>query len=143
MKIKILTVGRPKSSFIRVGFADYLARLQKFRPLEVKHFKDSSKDLEILKFIKNDFLVILDEKGQEFSSQSLAKFLNKQEIFGHKNISFFIGGPDGHSPTIKERANFSWSLSKLTLPHELALLVLTEALYRAYTINQNLPYHRA
>ncbi len=143
MKIKILTVGRPKSSFVRVGLADYLTRLQKFRPVEVRHFKDSSKDLEILKSTKDDFLIILDEKGQGFSSQSLAGFLNKQEVTGRKNISFFVGGPNGHSLTIKERANFSWSLSKLTLPHELALLILAEALYRAYSINQNLPYHRA
>jgi 23S rRNA (pseudouridine1915-N3)-methyltransferase len=72
----------------------------------------------------------------------LAEFLEKRSVEGVGEMCFVIGGPDGHSEHIKERADFLWSLSRLTFPHDMAMVIFAETLYRASTINKNHPYHR-
>lgn len=142
MKLKIITIGEPKLSFAREGFAEYIKRLGAYHKTYVEHLRDGVDDKKILKAINNTFCVVLDEHGKEFTSMELAHFLDKKAVQGVSEICFVIGGPDGHSDIIKERADYLWSFGKMTLPHDLAMVVLAEALYRASTINVNHPYHR-
>lgn len=142
MNFKIIIIGKPKLEFAQIGFAEYLKRLQSFHKIDLRHLKDSSKDKDILKEIDKSFCIILDEKGKEFSSRELSSFLDKKGVQGISDICFVIGGPDGHSEEVKNRADYLWSFGKLTFPHDLAMVVLVEALYRASTILVNHPYHR-
>jgi 23S rRNA (pseudouridine1915-N3)-methyltransferase len=89
----------------------------------------------------DDFVVALDERGQELTSRELASWLSKRMHEG-RDVAFLIGGPDGLAPPVLARSQFSWSLSRLTLPHALARVVLIEQLYRAHTLLAGHPYHR-
>ena len=142
MKLKIITIGEPKLSFAREGFSEYIKRLGAYHSVQVQHLKDGTKDEKILDVIDNTFCVVLDKGGKEFSSKELAHFLDEKAVQGVGEVCFVVGGPDGHSDEIRSRADTVWSFGKMTLPHDLAMVVLTEALYRASTINVNHPYHR-
>ena len=89
----------------------------------------------------NEQLVLLDEHGSQYSSQDLATQLAAWQADG-RDLCFVIGGPDGVSSACRQRANSSWSLSKLTLPHGLARVLCLEQLYRAWTLLSGHPYHR-
>jgi 23S rRNA (pseudouridine1915-N3)-methyltransferase len=98
--------------------------------------------LNVLKRLKaSETVVLLDENGVELSSEGLAGQLSSWQT-GGSDVAFVIGGPDGVSADCKRRADFLWSLSRLTLPHGLARVVLAEQLYRAWTLLQGHPYHR-
>lgn len=90
---------------------------------------------------KNSFVIALDEHGEQWDTMGLAKHLQTWQE-NHQQISLLIGGPDGLSTECLARANVCWSLSKLTLPHQLARIVAVEQLYRAWTILNKHPYHR-
>lgn len=143
MKLKIVTIGKPKEDF-RILFEEYLKRLSGFYPIQAVHIKDGkNKETQILKELENSFSVFLDEKGKHFSSIDLTNFLKEKKNEGISNLVFVIGGPDGHSAEIKKKANFLWSLSDLTFPHDLAMVILVETLYRSATIEIGHPYHRS
>lgn len=142
MKIKVITVGAPKLPFVLEGFAEYIKRMGRFHKVSVHHLSDAVTDAQMLHVIGQGFCVVLDENGKEFSSRELAQFLDKKAVHGTGEMYFVIGGPDGHSDVIKERADLVWSVSRLTFPHDVAMLIVAEALYRASTINVNHPYHR-
>jgi len=142
MKIQIITIGEPKGEYRKI-FDEYFKRLGGFVKVEyfpVKENKDSDK--KILKLIEKTKVILLDEKGKEFSSKELADFLEISEQESEKKISFLIGGPDGHSEKIREKSDFKISFSKLTFPHDLAMVILVETLYRSFSILRNYPYHR-
>ena len=142
MKVQIITIGEPKGDFKNI-FQEYLKRLGGFVEVEfypIKEDKNSSK--KILKLIEKTFVVLLDERGKEFSSMELANFLEKKEQESVGKISFLIGGPDGHKEEIRAKKNFEISFSKLTFPHDLAMVILVETLYRSFSIIKNHPYHR-
>jgi 23S rRNA (pseudouridine1915-N3)-methyltransferase len=88
-----------------------------------------------------DWLVLLDEHGKMMSSEGLASFIQLRANESTKNIVFLIGGAFGVSEAVKQRANFTWSLSKLVFPHQLVRLILAEQVYRACSINRNEKYH--
>ena len=90
----------------------------------------------------HDVEVLLDPRGKQFSSEKLSEYLDGQALGGTGELAFAIGGPDGHTDELRSRAHLLWSLGELTLPHDLAMLVLVEALYRAATISAGEPYHR-
>jgi 23S rRNA (pseudouridine1915-N3)-methyltransferase len=143
MNIKIITIGQPKLEFAKSGFAEYVKRLQFFHRVEIRHLKDGVKDKEVLKEGEGLFRIILDEQGKEFdSSRELAEFLENKAVQGQGNICFIIGGPEGLSEKVKKHADLIWSLSRLTFPHDLAMVILAEALYRAGTISAGHPYHK-
>lgn len=142
MKLKIVTIGEPKLFFAKEGFGEYIKRLGAFHKIDVVYLKDGVRDEKILSKIGNSFFVVLDEHGKEFSSRGLAQFLDKKALESVGEMSFLIGGPDGHSDVLRERAEYLWSFGKLTFPHDMAMVILAEALYRASTINANHPYHR-
>lgn len=95
----------------------------------------------ILEAVGKDLLVVLDERGQEVTTHQLAQRMETWLSSG-RDIALVIGGADGLDPMLKQKADWLWSLSKLTLPHGMVRVVLTEQLYRAWTVIQNHPYHR-
>lgn len=95
----------------------------------------------ILEAAGKDLLVVLDERGQEVTTHQLAQRMETWLSSG-RDVSLVIGGADGLDPKLKQKADWLWSLSKLTLPHGMVRVVLTEQLYRAWTVIQNHPYHR-
>ena len=93
------------------------------------------------KLTSTDFVVLLDERGQELSSLQFADLLNKRMLASTQNLVFIIGGPYGFDSTIYQRANEKLSLSKLTFSHQMVRLFFAEQVYRAFTILKNEPYH--
>lgn len=143
MKLHIVTVGKPKLAYAVQGWDDYLARLQRLHTVRVTQLADKYAD-DAAKFSEvtaGTYGVALEITGQNLTSHELAEFLKKRELDA-REVSFVIGGPDGLPEVIREQADFRWSLSNLTLPHDLAMVVTLEALFRASTINASLPYHR-
>ncbi len=139
-RYRILTIGRVRKDWIRNGISLYLKRLP---GLEIRELRESNPQQET-KVIKaslkrNEFLVILDEKGEHLTSISFAKRLKD---INAQRIVFVIGGANGLTPELKAMADWQLSLSPMTFPHEIARLLLIEQLYRAQTIWQGSPYHR-
>ncbi len=127
--------------------ADYLKRIPwkiKINQLELKDKlppekqKISEGELLLKMVPDGDFIIALDERGEQFSSHGFAKLIEKQI----QPISFIIGGAYGLSDELRGKANLLLSLSEMTMPHALARVVLVEQIYRAYTISQNHPYHK-
>ncbi len=90
---------------------------------------------------KDDYLIALDERGKQLTSEGLAEFLMKRSNESLKNIIFLIGGAYGIDEAVLKRTNFKWSLAQLVFPHQLVRLILAEQVYRACTINRNEKYH--
>ncbi len=142
MKLNIITVGKPKLNYAKIGFEFYVKRLKHFYDTQIIPIPDNKANEKYLdKITNNIFLIALDVEGEIMSSRQLAKYLNKITL-QQKEIYFIIGGPDGLPPSIINKANFKWSLSRLTFPHDMATLIVSESLFRAASINQNLPYHK-
>jgi len=95
----------------------------------------------ILDAVSRDFLIACDERGQEITTLQLAEKMQSWQTLG-RDVSIIIGGADGLHASLKQQANWLWSLSKLTLPHAFVRVLLSEQLYRAYSVIQNHPYHR-
>jgi 23S rRNA (pseudouridine1915-N3)-methyltransferase len=152
MKLQFIWIGKAKSAAIVELVDDYLGRVKKFARLEVSEIRDrqeSGKRLmereaeEILARLDADtFVVALDERGREFSSQQLAEFFQKHQVNGTQNMAFIIGGHLGLAQSVKERADLLLALSQMTLTHELARIFLVEQVYRAFAILHNLPYQK-
>jgi 23S rRNA (pseudouridine1915-N3)-methyltransferase len=92
---------------------------------------------------KDDYLVALDERGKQISSEGLAEFIMKRGNESVKNLVFLIGGAYGIDEAVMKRANYKWSLSQLVFPHQLVRLILAEQVYRACSINRNEKYHHS
>jgi len=142
MKLHIITVGKPKLAYAQEGWEEYWNRLKHYHDIRVTHLPDKHNDAaHILATAANSYKVALVIEGKPLSSPQLAEFLNQRALDG-REISFLIGGPEGLPPEVIERADFRWSFSDLTFPHDLAMVVLLETLYRASTINAGHPYHK-
>ena len=142
MKLHIITIGQPKLSYAKEGWAEYWKRLEHYHQLRVTHIADKNNDAKhIMEAAENNYKVGLVIEGEQFSSHQLASFLEKRAL-DNKEVSFIIGGPDGLPAALHEELDLSWSFGALTLPHDLAMVVLLESLYRASTINAGQPYHR-
>lgn len=145
MRLRILTIGKPRLAFARAGVEEYLARLGARGGVEIASIKAGTREQEseaLLARSEGMFRVVLDGCGEQITSRELAGRLAQWELERVKAIAFLIGGADGHSDELRRRAGWRWSLGKLTLQHELALIVLLEQLYRARCINSGTPYHR-
>ena len=143
MKLHLVTIGKPKLSYAVAGWTDYFTRLQRLHNVRVTHLADKYADdtAKFREITSGTYVVALEITGTDLGSRELADFLRTRELEA-REVSFVIGGPDGLPQTVRESADFRWSLSRLTLPHDLAMVVTLEALYRASTINAGLPYHR-
>jgi len=157
MKITILFNGRTNVDYIRQGIEEYLSRLKhyiKFEIIEVPEIKNAKNlseeqyrqnEAELMKknFPKSDYIVLLDENGNEFSSEKFARFLEHKIQTGIKNLMFIVGGPYGFSDEIKNMASYTISLSQMTFPHQLVRLIFAEQLYRAFTIIKRKSNHHS
>jgi 23S rRNA (pseudouridine1915-N3)-methyltransferase len=143
MKIHLVTVGKPKLAYAAAGWQEYLSRLQRLHTVRVTQLSDKfAYDADkISGVIAGTTPVVLEITGTEFTSSTLADFLRERELEA-REVSFIIGGPEGLPQGIRDNARYQWSLGRLTLPHDLAMIVTLEALYRASTINAGLPYHK-
>jgi 23S rRNA (pseudouridine1915-N3)-methyltransferase len=146
VKYRVLAVGRRANDPLVVAADTYVARLAHYVPCELIRIRDDTHERErqqLLRLLRDDeLLVALDERGRQYTTRDLATRLEQWRMNGIHNIVFVVGGADGLHDDIKQRARETWSLSRLTLPHRLALVVLFEQLYRAHTILRGEPYHR-
>ena len=145
MRLHLITVGEPKLAYARAGWDEYEKRLRRYHKVQVSRVSGKTQQAEseaVLKAAGKSPLILLDPRGKQFSSENLSEYLDAQALSGHGELAFAIGGPEGHTDELRSRAYLLWSLGELTLPHDLAMLVLVEALYRAATISAGEPYHR-
>ena len=143
MKMHILTVGEPKLGYAKEGWGEYFKRLGHYHQVRVTHVSDKNayNTAYLQQTAGNAYKIALAIKGEQFSSPQLAEFLEKRSLEG-RELCFIIGGPEGLPQEVIDSADLAWSLSSLTLPHDLAMVVTLEALYRASTINSGQPYHK-
>jgi 23S rRNA (pseudouridine1915-N3)-methyltransferase len=146
MKIRFLWVGKTKDRNWRALQEEYLSRLSHFVKCEIVEIKDGSKEIEGNRIIDNlnqsGFVCVLDVQGAAISSFGLAAKIEGWQNQGVKEVVFVIGGAEGLSFEVVEKADYSLSLSLLTFTHETARVVLIEQLYRAYTIIKGFPYQK-
>ena len=145
MRWCIVAVGKSRLAYARTGTSEYLARLRCFCTIETAYVKPSNPPREgtqLLSRSEGCFRLILDERGQHLTSRAFAEEIRKIETNPRKTCALLVGGADGLSARVVESADLLWSLSPLTLQHELALVVALEQIYRAHTILTGIPYHR-
>jgi 23S rRNA (pseudouridine1915-N3)-methyltransferase len=151
VRIKVAAIGREKSGIFAPGISEYTSRLGHFAKVHLVELapsnrngdeaKEEEADALLGEIGPRDTLVVLDERGTQFTSVELARWLGKQLETG-KGLVFAIGGDEGLSERVRQRAGLVWSLSKLTFPHRMARVLLLEQVYRAFTIVKGLPYHK-
>lgn len=146
IRIDVFAIGKLKEKFWKDACAEYLKRLEGYAKVEVRELADSTpqKEAEALMAAlpKSGPIVLLDIKGRETSSEMLASKLETFALEGDSRISFIIGGSDGVTNEIKARATERISFGPITLPHNLARVVLLEQIYRAFKIIRKEPYHK-
>ena len=146
MRFHFIWVGKAKDKNWRALQDEYLQRLSHFVKCEVVEIRDSDKQTEgnriLEKLNQNTFVCALEVGGEAITSQELAITIENWQNKGLKEVSFIVGGADGLSPEVAERADLRLSLSFLTFTHEMARVVMLEQLYRACTIIKGFPYQR-
>jgi len=155
MKLQFWSIGKNNEAYVKSGVEDFTRRISKYYPVKwniipvpknagmMSEMDLKKKEGEmIMEWLdKNDYLVALDERGKQMNSEWLASFLQTRANESVKNLVFLIGGAFGLDDAVLKRANFTWSLSQLTFPHQLVRLMLAEQVYRACTIIRNEKYH--
>jgi 23S rRNA (pseudouridine1915-N3)-methyltransferase len=142
---RIFAIGKPSLAYARDGVELYRERLEHRAQVEVIWLKSSRQDEEsalLLARSEKHFRIVLDERGELFTSTAWAQRIATWEVGGMRDIAILIGGADGHAEAVRAAAGLTLALGKMTLQHELALVVLLEQLYRAYAIKSGAPYHR-
>lgn len=152
MRLRIIWTGKTRDARLRSLIEDYAERLSHFVRYEVTELRELGRadkpgiDKETKRISDRlrpgSVTVLLDSEGAEWTSQQLAAQVQSWEVSGVKEVAFVIGGPNGFASDFKTRADKRWSLSRLTLTHEMARVLLFEQLYRAYTIIHGLPYQK-
>lgn len=152
MKVNIVCVGKIKEKFFTDAIAEYQKRLSRFCNFNIIEVDEASKidNLEKKSEAEGNLLlakctgvvVCLDGKGKMFSSPEIAKFIKKKEVSGNSEMTFVIGGSNGLSQAVLKRADLLLSFGNITYPHQLFRVVLSEQIYRAFTILNGLPYHK-
>ena len=138
--IRLLVVGKLRAKWAQLADEDYRKRLSRYTRLDVVEIPDSDPEREgkaMLARVGQERLVCCDPGGELWTSEDLAR-----QLGSHGSLSFCIGGPDGLSPEVREAGADSFAFGRVTLPHELARVILLEQLYRGYTILGGHPYHR-
>lgn len=148
MKIVILSVGKEKDEVSADLARHFELRLLRYLPVELLYVAhDATKEKESEKIIshikKDDYVVLLDEKGKDIKSEMLAEIIENRMVDSVRRMVFIVGGSYGVSESIIERANYVWKLSSLVFPHMLVRVILLEQLYRALTIIKGEKYHHA
>lgn len=143
MKWLVAAIGRPKLPFARAGIDEYLHRLGRFAPVEFAPLRISGDEGRALLDRTEGFhRIVMDERGKPLTSVEFSRLIGNLELHGTRGTAVLVGGADGHSAEVRERADVLLAVSRFTLQHELALLVMLEQIYRAYGILRGTPYHR-
>jgi 23S rRNA (pseudouridine1915-N3)-methyltransferase len=153
MRLRVIWTGKTKDARLRSLQDDYQKRLSHFTRCEISEIRETSgagtkagidKDSKSIsdRLSTGAVTVLLDPEGIEWSSPELASQIQRWENQGTKEVAFIVGGPNGVSAELAATVTKRWSMSRLTLTHEMARVVLLEQLYRAYTIIQGLPYQK-
>lgn len=155
MEISLIVIGKTNARYLQEGIDEYIKRLKHYIPYSItvlpdikntkKLTEEQQKEAEgklMLEALKpGDCLVLLDERGKEFTSVAFADYLQRKMNAGLRRLVFVIGGPYGFSQSVYDRADEKISLSKMTFSHEMIRLFFTEQIYRAMTIQRGEPYH--
>lgn len=152
MKIRLLWVGKTREEWLRQGVEEYAGRLRRYFPLEIAEAREEKGgDPELMRrregerveklLPKNGRLILLDERGTQLSSPDLATVLGKHRDGATPELVFAVGGAYGFSDPLRQRADQTISLSRMTFTHQMVRLILLEQLYRACTILGGEPYH--
>ena len=155
MKILFISLGKSNEPYVEEGIKDFTGRISKYYPVNWQIIAPpkiaaslsetglkKAEGLLILQHIsQDDYLVLLDERGQSFDSPGIAQLIQQRGNESCKRLVFLIGGAYGVDEAIFKRANTTWSLSKLVFPHMLVRLILSEQIYRACSILRNEKYH--
>jgi 23S rRNA (pseudouridine1915-N3)-methyltransferase len=154
MRVRVIAVGTRMPSWVLTACDDYLTRLRSHLPVALTEIAPASRraggapramaregERLLAALAPAEHVVALDERGRELTTRELAGWLGTRMQQG-EDLAFLIGGPDGLAPEVLARSNLRLALSRLTLPHPLARVLLTEQLYRAHCILANHPYHR-
>ena len=155
MRISFWSIGKNSDAYINTGVEEFTGRLQKYfktswniipvpknaASLSPTELKKKEGEMLLSMLGKDDYLVALDERGKQFSSEKLAAFIQSRANESTKHIIFLIGGAFGIDESVLKRADHTWGLSQLTFPHQLVRLILAEQVYRACTILKNEKYH--
>ncbi|CFX00428.1 Alpha/beta knot methyltransferases [Syntrophomonas zehnderi OL-4] len=159
MKYRIISVGRIRENFYQEGIKEYLKRLTAYTAIEMldgleEKISPRSSEKEIARILQkegdrilallgdNEILIVLDPQGEALSSEQLAVRVQELNLQAKTRINLVIGGAHGLAPPVKQRADQTISLSKMTFPHQMAVLLLTEQLYRSFKILKGEPYHK-
>ena len=148
MKIGLIVIGKTDAGYFVEAINEYKNRLTHYIPFEmevipdIKNVKKEKEGELILKALQpGDYLVLLDEKGKEFTSMQFSTYLEKKMHTVPKRLVFVVGGPYGFSEAVYKAASEKISLSKMTFSHQMIRLIFIEQIYRAMTILNNEPYH--
>lgn len=155
MNIKLIVIGKSEEKYLREAVEIYLKRLTHYinfeivvlpdvknaKNMSVAELKDKEAELILKHSAKADKVVLLDEKGKEYSSVEFSKYLTKQMNASIKTLAFVVGGAFGFSEKVYSQANEKLSISKMTFSHQMIRLLFVEQLYRAFTIIKGEPYH--
>lgn len=157
MKLQFWTIGKAHESYVKEGVEIFTKRIANYYPVEWNiiampknaatlsetDLKKKEGDSILNALQKEDYLILLDERGKQLNSEGVASFIQSRGNESVKNIIFLIGGAFGVSDAVMQRANYKWSLSPLVFPHQLVRLILAEQVYRACSINRNEKYHHS
>lgn len=155
MKVQVFFTGRTTGKLFQEAIADYANRLTHYIPFAIEEIpdlknvknlseeqqKEREADMLFERLQSGDVLVLLDEKGKEFTSREFSQYLEQKMQTVSKRLVFLVGGPYGFSPRVYEAAQGKISLSKMTFSHQMVRLFLVEQIYRACTISRGEPYH--
>jgi 23S rRNA (pseudouridine1915-N3)-methyltransferase len=155
MKLHFWSIGKAHDSYVKEGVDLFTKRITNYYPVEwiilsmpknsatlsETDLKKKEGEMVLNNLQKEDYLVLLDERGKQLKSEGVAQLIQSRANESVKNIIFLIGGAYGVSDSVAQRSNFTWSLSPLVFPHQLVRLVLAEQIYRACSINRNEKYH--
>ena len=152
MKINIVAVGKIKEKYITDGIQEYVKRLSGYVNINIIEIpeetsvlnienKSEKEGIRLLEKAKG-FLIGLDMKGLQLDSREFAKLIHSNMVNGISEMSFIIGGSNGLSSEVRNKCNILLSFGKMTFPHQLFRLILSEQIYRAYKILNNEPYHK-
>ncbi|KGJ48444.1 50S rRNA methyltransferase [Clostridium sp. NCR] len=159
MNITIISVGKLKEKYLKLGIDEFKKRLSKYCKLDMIELDDekcpeslNEKDMEIVKnkegqkilskVKSNSYVIALAIDGKNLSSEELADTMSKLAVRGNSHITFIIGGSLGLADEVLKRADYKLSFSKMTFPHQMMKLILLEQVYRSFRINNNEPYHK-
>jgi len=155
MKLHFWSIGKAHDSYVKEGVDLFTKRITNYYPVEWNilsmpknsatlsepDLKKKEGEMVLNNLQKEDYLVLLDERGKQLKSEGVAQLIQSRANESVKNIIFLIGGAYGVSDSVAQRSNFTWSLSPLVFPHQLVRMVLAEQIYRACSINRNEKYH--